>query len=294
MITKDTKFFNIFTDEIFEKARNGILLSSAFIGAVLNDNNMINIKHWNIYDDWELLPLPPSDSSNILNEYKIFVVKNALNEIVMKMEQTLIEVYDILILVINIKKYRPYNLHVHKKAVNEFKKKSFEEKQKEINKYILNNLKNNSLWQNIKYIRNCITHNNSIVDKGVIQLSVPVFTMKLRDKVTDKIYISSKEMPIMKIGNVEGHDFEIILEWEIVKKIFNNDEKIVLSSSEIYFLIYALYNSIEDLERLFVNFLIDNKIEFGKNQKSGIIKTQEELISQYIKKKELRVTLRKR
>lgn len=209
----------------------------------------------------------------------------------MNFEQTLIEMYDCLLLIEKIKSGQTYNIDTHLKNVNDFKNNNFEKKLETINKIIQNKPSNIQLWRNLKYIRNCITHNNSIVDKGSISLFIPIFFIELKDNITGEIYRSSKEEPTIKIGRVRGHDVILQVGWKEEEKVFDIGEIITFTPVEIYHLLFALKESIENLEKLFINYLVKNKIPFGITKKKGIIKSQEELEKQYSCKKGIHVAL---
>jgi len=291
MITKDTKTFDIYIDNIFCYANKGVIQAATFIGAILNEHNNFDIAKWNINEYWELIPQLSLDNTILLSKFKSFVVKSALCEMMMDFEQTLLKIYDSLLLVKNIKSKEQYNIKTHLESVQNFKNQSFENKLELINKIIQNKLSNIQLWQNLKYVRNCITHNNSVVDKGKIQLNIPIFFIELKDNVTGEIYRSSKEEAIIKIGRIQGHDISAKVGWDTEEKTFDIGATITFTPAEIYHLLFALKESIKDLEILFINYLVKNKIEFGITEQNGIIKTQEELEKQYKYKKELYVTL---
>ena len=265
---------NINPDVIFSFAEKGIARASGFAGVVLNSKNVVNIKQWCINENFVLIP-ELKNNKNSIDEFKSFVAKSALCEMVMLFETTLNKLYENILLFENTKKGNVYNIENHQDLLKQFVNNAFETKLAKIKKIIDFDNDNNELWKNLKYTRNCISHNHCLVDKGDIKLVIPAFTVKyLNNKTNEEIY-STPEAPVANLKNFIGCPMTVFINYEYRKKIFNKGDIITFTSHEINFLIFSMKNSINDLKRKYIEYLLKNGVAI--NFRNNIIKTVDEL-----------------
>jgi len=286
MISDNDTTYDFKVDDIFSYALAGVNRAAAFIGAVLNKNNCLDIKQWHMGDQFEITP-KTENSIIVLNEFKDFVVKNALCEMIMAFEATLNELYDGLLIVTNTRSGQ-YNLSEHKKRMKNFMSANFEHKINAVDQ-ILTNIKETDFWKNLKYVRNCIEHNYSKVNNGSIKLFIPMVEVKIIDEKTKKEYLFTPEKPFANIGEIAGHPAKVIIDIAKNKeKIFNNGDIISFTDAEINFLIAAMNDSINFLRVRVLEYLLEigNKLNF----KGNIIHNKEELHKTF-KRRELHVVM---
>lgn len=286
MIEDNDTAYDFKVDDIFAYAIAGVNRAAAFIGAVLNKKNCLDIKQWYIDDQFEITP-KTENNVVVLNEFKDFVIKNALCEMIMDFEITLNELYDGLLIITNTKKGQ-YNLTEHKRRMKNFMSAKFEHKINAVNQ-ILTNIKETDFWKNLKYVRNCIEHNYSKVNKGSIKLFIPMVEAKVIDEETKKEYLFTPEQPFANIGEIAGHPAQVIIDIAKKKeKIFNNGDIISFTNAEINFLIAAMNDSINFLRVRVLEYLLEigNKLNF----KGNIIHNKEELHKTF-KRRELHIVM---
>ncbi len=286
MLKENTSYdFNI--DKIFSYALDGVNKATAFIGAVLNKNNSFNINQWKLEEQFDVTPTI-QNSPNVLKGFKDFVIKNALCEMIMSFEITLNELYDGLLIITRTVKGK-YSTLEHKKIMKKFLSDKFEDKLKKINQ-ILQNITENDFWTSLKYIRNCIEHNYSKVNKGTIKLMIPMVEIKFIDQVTKKEYLFTPENPeSSSLHEIAGHPAQVIIDIKKNReKIFNNGDIISFTKSEINFLIAAMNDSINFLKVHVLEYILEKG--YGLNFRGTIIKTKEEL-RKILTKREIHITI---
>jgi hypothetical protein len=264
-------------NQIFEYARKGVIRASAFSGAVLNEKNNFNIKQWRIFEQYELIPEPVNNEETI-NEFKSFVVHNSLCEMMSLFEKTLTELYKKIYYLNCYNERKIYDEKIANNLTKKFSGRDFPKKIKIISRLLRNVKSNKNLWENLKYVRNCVAHNNSLVNKGEIKLKIKAFTCKMVDQITKEEYYFTPDNPIHKIQNMAGHTIQCSIKLEEKEKIFYQGDKIKFSPQEIAFLFYTMLESINELYRAFLIYLIEQGMQIKLPGNDKLITTKEELI----------------
>lgn len=260
-------------EKVFHYAEKGIIRAAFFSGIVLNQNNTINIQDWNISDGICLIP-KLFNENEVLKEFNIFVSKNALREMIELFEKTLIGIYEIL----NITKNPIILSEIPKitKETKKFKGKKFPDKLKIIDEF-LNNLlsKQSDFWQGLQDIRNCITHNISIVYKEEIIINIPKFNAIIKGKKTGKeIHLP---FGVIKDGVLIDEEAELLVKIEHIKRTFKKGDVITFTNDEIALIIFGMQNSLAILRKTVVEVLLERNIPVTDKSANRSFKTIDEL-----------------
>ena len=274
MVQKNIKV-NININEVFEPVENGILNALAYSAIVLNKENKIEVSNLYIHEQYRMVNIE-DNQEKFITSFKDFVVYNALCCMIANLETTIDRAYKSFLPIVKSAKNKTYLKKEYKKDIRKFDKFTFEEKLKEIKKFIKKTKDNEQLWLNLKYVRNCIIHNGCIVKNGEVKLEIPYISIKYVDMVTKEEFYANQEDHSITMGNEKGHDGELIIEFLNKEKIFKHGETIKFTDKEVNFLIYAMDKSIKLLYKEFMYLLLDNGMPI--NCTNGIvIMTRDEL-----------------
>lgn len=263
---------NININEVFAPAKNGINNALAYSAIVLNKKNKIEISSLYIDEQYRMIT-PEVNQETLIDSFRDFVVYNALCNMMENFEITLDRAYRAFLPIVNTGKN--YTKSTYKENVKKFSYLSFEEKLEIIKKYINNTDENEKLWVNLKHVRNCITHNGSIVQKEDIKLLIPSFSMKYIDLVTKEEFYSNSEDLTITMGKVKGNEGKLIIDLSCNEKIFKHGEIIKFTDREIISLIRAMRISIETLNKEFMYLLLDNGRSINCDNGMTITKREE-------------------
>lgn len=256
LFVMDKQMIKLDFNKAFYFAKKGILRAALFSGIVLNNVNSFNIKSWHIKDNFLLIP-DKVDESEVLFEFKNFVAKNALREMMELFDITLIHVFQILN--ITDKHINKIDFKDYKKETKKFKKEKFPNKLK-----IIDNLLNNELsqqtefWQPLQDIRNCITHNVSIVDKEEININIPNFIMIFKGIHSGQEFVFSGMSTVEKSQVPE--ESELFIKIENITKTFKKGEMITFTNEETTLLIFGMIKSLAIFEKIVLANALNNEI----------------------------------
>lgn len=261
--------------EIFHYAEAGIRRAAIFSGLALNKKNTIDIKDLNIIDGFCLIP-NNYDNDEILKEYRLFITKNALREMVELFEQTLINLYEMLNITNNVK--TSIELEKIPAKTKAFSKKSFPDKLIKIDALLNNKLSDQKdFWQSIQDIRNSITHYIGVTYKEKIDIIIPKFTAILKEKDT------GKEMILPFGGFIEPlrltSECELLVNVDHINKTFVQGENISFTDEEIAMLILGMKISLDNLRKIIQEHVLEKNIPIEDKMTNTLVKTVDELNS---------------
>lgn len=268
----EKELLNFDIESIFLWARKGIIRAAYFTGIVLNPKNSIEVKQWNAMEEFINAP-EPKDKNLAMDEFKLFVSKSALREMIEFFEKTLLGVFEML----NIIEKRPSSEELADiyKETKEFKGKNFPEKLEIIDRILNYKLsKRKDFWQALQNIRNCITHNASIVDKETITIIIPKFVAVIKGKTTGRETIIPFGYQEKAIKIEEESD--LLLKIEQNHKTFKKGEVISFNNEEIALLIFGMQESLNIFRNIIIENTLKNKIPLKLLSTNKFVTTIEE------------------
>ncbi|MGB2579458.1 hypothetical protein AAIR98_001377 [Elusimicrobium simillimum] len=241
-------------ETLFYPTMCGISRASLFLAIALNGKNKINIESWDIVDGASLFSLPVKSESflEIFDEFKSFVVKNSLREMIELFEKTMVKIFSFFHSIDNDKETAGLSMGT---AVKNFSRKSFPEKLKQVALLINSQKLDLAFLQAIQDIRNIITHNMSIVDKENLILVLPVFNSIIKNIDTGE----EVQVPLGRHIKAPNGSLEFSFSITMQNKIFKKGEIVSFSSEEIYYLLFAMIISVDVLKKEVVNSLESRK-----------------------------------
>lgn len=263
---------NFDIEKIFNWATKGIIRAAYFSGIVLNPKNSIDVKHWNAVEEFLNVP-NPKDTDLAMEEFRLFVSKSALREMIEFFEKTLHGIFEMLNIV--EKRPTPEELIDVLQETKNFKKKNFPDKLRIIDKMLEKKLsKRKDFWQALQDIRNCITHNTSIVDKDKITINIPKFTAILKGKNTGKEII----IPFGNLGQGVKiqEESDLLIKFEQSPKIFKEGEVITFNNEEIALLIFGMQESLNIFRNIIIESVLKNQIPVKFLDTNKFVSTIEE------------------
>lgn len=252
----DNSTVNLNFEDVFYEARQGIDRASLFIGLIVNNKKKLSIDKWNIVDNFQLIN-KPNDKIQAFTEFEKFIIKNSLCEMIELFEVTLIKSFELLEIIIRTS--IGLDFEEIDEAVKKFKKYNFPKKLKKIDNLLANKLsKQKDFWQAMQNIRNCITHNMSIVDTEKIIIQIPNF------KTIIKGLQSGKEIEFPALGIIPNvfpnEGSKIILELVHTAQEFKKGDLISFDNEQITYLIWAMKHSLDILRKTLLDYIIVKNI----------------------------------
>lgn len=271
-----TQTLTLDVDRAFHFAEQGINRVVYFSSIVLNSDNSIDVNNWHIHDGIGLVP-QPTDNKEVLKEFKNFVSKSALREMMELFEQTLAALYEIFIIIENPPKTTDiisFFKQIDKKT-EKFKWKRFPDKLKIIDSFLSNKLsKHKDFWEGLQDIRNCITHHVSIA-KEEIKINIPKLNAFLKgDKTGKEISIPLGNIPD---GISMDEEYSICVKLEYIEKIFEKGKLIEFTNEEIAFIIFGMQDSFRVLRDIVLKSVLNNNIPLSITSANLLVKNVEEL-----------------
>lgn len=266
---------NLDLDEAFSVAITGIIRASIFSGIILSDKNIIDVKSWHINEAFKICnnEFNVQTKDEALSEFKKWVIKNSLREMMEYFDYSLSLIYEKLYI---INKYNEVtNLILIKKAVDEFNrsKNGFPEKIDKVNKLLDTSLNDSEdYWKALQKIRNVITHNMGVIDKKTIIIKVPYVETIIKTAEGHKVcfkpgdIIDTNKYPIAEMSIKIGYKTKIYKKGEIVN----------FDSEDIMYIIWGMQQAMGHLKDIIIKKTLQMNIPIVDKNSNKIIENIEE------------------
>lgn len=246
-----------YNDLYIQKA---IQRAAHFIGIIASPANSLGIESYNIIEDFQLFSHPPIEvESEILSEFRNFIINHSLREMIESFDKALINAFEVIAFLngkINSSKFNEITEEVIK-----FKKSKFPNKLIKINALLNNKLtEQNDFWKVLKNIRNCITHNMSIVDQDEISIQIPYIREVIKDLITGEETIINLTGDFFKAPASSIHEIQT----SYLNKTFKRGEIIYFNYEEITYIIYAMWKYCDHFNKTILDYMESNKEHMQK------------------------------
>lgn len=264
-------------EKAFSVATSGIIRASIFSGFVLNPKNEFNIVSWHINEAFKLCGNDFNDKSknDAYNEFKKWVVKNSLREMMEYLDYSLIDIFKCLYIIIKYPNIVEDN--ILEDAINDFKnsKNGFPEKIDKINKLVDNKLTNEEkYWKALQKIRNVITHNLGISNKK-IKLSLPEVETIVKDRNGKECYFKPGEPIDMAKYLIDPIKIKI----EYKTRSYKQGEYINFSNEDIMYIIWGMQQALGVFEQSIIKKAFELELPIIDKTSNKIINKLEDYIN---------------
>lgn len=235
--------------------QKAIQRAAHFIGIIASPANSLGIESYNIIENFQLFSHPSIEvESEILSEFRNFIINHSLREMIEAFEVTLDSAFENTAYINGAS--CKLKMDEIKKQINEYKRSNFPVKLDMINVLLNNKLSEQTdFWEGLKYIRNCITHDMCIVGRKTINIKIPYVRAVLKDLLTGNEY----QMPLTNEGIKAPATMIPEIQIIYIDKTFNSGEIISFNYEEITYIIYTMMKYCEYFSNTILDYMELNK-----------------------------------